>query len=668
MERGEGVAHQDNWHTRGFFGLHFDLHANEHDEALGKDATVAHICAELSKTRPDFVQYDCKGHPGYAGYPTKVGTPAPGIARDALKVWREATRKLGIPLVVHYSALWDGAAAAKHPQWTVVGPDGTRDKEKLCSNGPYTRELMIPQMLEVIDWYDVDGFWVDGDNWCALPCYCGQCVGLFQSETGVKGIPRAAGEPGWDAWLQFHRRSFERHVREYMEAVHERKPDCLVCSNWMYAISQPEEMSVAVDYLSGDFSPSFGCEHAAGESRFLDGRGLSWNLMAWGFFRVDFDHSGWTCPGWTFKTPDHLKQEAAEVIANGGNVVIYDVPQRTGRLVSWHQDILAEVAGFCRARQEFCQGTESIPQVAVLHNSPDYYAKNRPLYVRGSAAESLDGAVQALLENHYHTDILNDAALIRRMGEYPVVVLPEPLTLSGDLVGACREYVSQGGNLVVSGPRAASLLGDLLGVEATGEPETAEHCLAVDGEMVGLKGLWQTVEPKKAQVVGFLHVGKELSAGRTDKPAATLSHYGKGRAVGIYGPVFEFFCRSHYPRLRKWVGSVLDGLPHPKLLKVTAPARVEVSLRRKQGKILVHLVNRGAGHPLSPRNHAVEDIPPVGPIQITLPLPAKPTGVYLAPDQAPLTFSWTDGRLEVEIGSLSIHNVLVIEQWKNGKM
>jgi len=39
------------------------------------------------------VQYDCVGVPGYSGYPTKIGWPAPGIVKDSLAVWRQVTRE-----------------------------------------------------------------------------------------------------------------------------------------------------------------------------------------------------------------------------------------------------------------------------------------------------------------------------------------------------------------------------------------------------------------------------------------------------------------------------------------------------------------------------------------------------------------------------------------------
>jgi hypothetical protein len=103
-----------------FFGLHFDLHPNDKDVALGEDVSAENIGRLLERVGPDYVQYDCKGHVGWAGYPTKVGWPAPGIKKDSLAVWRKMTRERGVGLYIHYSGVWDGQAIAHHPDWARV--------------------------------------------------------------------------------------------------------------------------------------------------------------------------------------------------------------------------------------------------------------------------------------------------------------------------------------------------------------------------------------------------------------------------------------------------------------------------------------------------------------------------------------------------------------------
>jgi hypothetical protein len=103
-----------------FFGLHFDLHPKATDTELGADTTEENIRALLERVGPDFVQYDCKGHAGYTGYPTEVGWSSPGIVNDALGVWRKVTREHGVALLIHYSGVQDYIAVAEHPEWAAV--------------------------------------------------------------------------------------------------------------------------------------------------------------------------------------------------------------------------------------------------------------------------------------------------------------------------------------------------------------------------------------------------------------------------------------------------------------------------------------------------------------------------------------------------------------------
>jgi len=647
----------DNWHGRSFFGVHYDLHAGAGDTCLGEACTYEHIREELEKVRPDFVQYDCKGHPGYAGYPTRVGTPSPGIKRDALKVWRQVTRDMAIPLSVHYSGVFDEVAGQKHPDWQRQDAEGNPHKGRMCCNGPYVDELMIPQLLEVIQWYDVDGFWIDGDNWATTICYCDRCRSLFARESGCAEPPVSRGGEMWAEWMAFQRRSFERYVTRYANAVHNAKPACLVCSNWSYSVRQPDEISAPVDYLSGDFAPAFGLESTALEARFLDSRHVTWDLMAWTFFRMgDRPHST--------KTPDHLKQDVAVVLACGGNVFLYDQPRRDGHLIGWHQDLEAEVARFVREREPVCARSRSVPQVALLHSQSHYYANTNQAPYGGAnegATAPLQGALQALLENHYHVDVMNEDELRRRLNEYNLLVVAEQTSLPPRLVSDIVQYVRAGGRLLVTGAETVRLFRDVLGLSFEGEASERTFCLPADGEAVTVRGNWQVIRCESARELLPLMKSEEVAEAPAPVPSAAVNEIGKGIAGAVPGPVFEAYNSTHYPRLRTFVRDVLKEVAGPQQVQLEGPPCVHVAVREKEGKTIVHLVNLSTGHPLSPTNAAVEAVPEVGPLTLRVRCPHQPKTVRLVPEREGLQWQWADGRLTVRIGAVRIHSALVIE-------
>ena len=652
-----------HWHHDVFFGLHYDLHAGAQDTELGAALTPEHLRAELEKVRPDWVQCDCKGHPGYTSWPTAVGSASPGIVRDALRIHRDVTREMSIPLVMHYSGVWDNRAIELHPEWAAIGPNGAvAGKEGFvtgatCNLSRYTEELMIPQMLELVEKYDIDGFWVDGENWATRACYCERCTTAFTAETGITAIPASPEQPHWAEWAAFHRRLFTAHVRQYTDAVHARKPSCTICSNWMYTLAHPEEIDAPVDYLSGDFTWVWGLNDAELEGRFIGGRGLSWDLMDWGFTTGEGGMGAWT-----FKPAAQLCQEAACIIALDGAFSIYNNPQRDGHLTGWQQDIMAEVARFVRARQPWCQHTETVPQVAVLHAAAHYYPQNGEVLMAKwtNAHHPVLGAMQAMLENHCAVEVVNEQGLLENLPSYALVVVPEQTGLSEEITDALTAYVRAGGRLLLSGANVAADFPALAGVVAQGELKDGHFYLPVGAEATIVKGPRQPVTPAGAQVLAEVLRRQEPEA-TTGEAAITLHQVGDGRVVAIHSAVFAHFATTHYPRTRALVGELLDALAPNLLVQVEAPARVHLVLRRQPQRLIAHLVNLGSAHPTSPAQVMVEEVAPVGPVTLRVQLPERPARVYLAPSMEGLHWEWSTGMLTVQVQSVGILDSVVME-------
>jgi len=658
-----------NWHSRAFVGLHYDLHAGLQDTELGAALTHEHLRAEWLKIRPDLVQCDCKGHPGITSWPTEVGTPSPGIVRDALRIHRDVTRELGIQLVMHYSGVWDNQAIASHPDWAAIGPTGeVAGKEGFvtgatCNLSPYTAELMIPQLLELIDKYDVDGYWVDGENWATRPCYCDRCRAAFLKETGIATPPAAPGEAHWAEWAAFHRRNFNEHVRLYTAAVHARKPECTVCSNWMYSFGQPEEIDVPIDYLSGDFIWKWSLPSAHLESRFMDGRrlndpGIGWDLMAWGFTTGENQMGGWT-----FKTAAGLCQEAGAVIALGGCFLIYTNPQRNGHLSGWQHDILGEVARFVRARQPWCQGTETASEAAVLHNAAHFYEQTGEILLADwkGCGKPIAGALHALQENHVSTDVVNAETLLNHLSRYRLVVVPEQTHVSEALKSGLAAWVQGGGRLIVGGCETVRDFAALAGLEPAVEERPGFFFVPVGREVTTVKGPWMPVVTRGASVLNSILKGPDPAFNETDTPAVTLNRVGEGLVAAIPGPLFSHFADTHYPRTRALVGETLAALDPGFSIEMEGPARVHLVARRQENLLLAHLLNTGSGYPLSPAAAVVEDVPRVGPMTLRFELANRPRAIYLAPSQDALRWAYADGVATVHVDSIGILESVVVE-------
>jgi len=660
------------WHGKQyFFGFHSDLHVDPDDHEIGAHCDEKALVPLFKLIGADFVQTDCKGHPGYTSWfsHTPGASVAPGIVKEPLKEWRAASKKLGLPLHGHYSGIYDKAAGIKHPDWCIrdksgspvnspgwYGPEGAGDK--MCPRSPYLDELMIPQLIEVIDKFQIDGFWVDGDIWAIDLCYCDRCRQAFKEKTGIAEPPTDSSDPNWATWWNFTRESFEDYVTRYCDAVHQYKPGVLVASNWLQGFRSPGKPIVPTDWISGDAlgngeDPIGGVDVPRIDARFISTRGKPWDLMLWCFYGNLRDAS-------TMKPVEVLQQQAATIVALGGNLQTCENPfigLRSGQLVPWRVKHLAKLAEFAKQRQELCQNTSTVPQIAVLHSEHHFRStqKNTNLFF-GVDVAAARGAALNLLESQYGIDILDEWALLPSITDFPVIIAPEQDHMSDEMVMALKSYVKAGGKLLISGANAFDRFGgEFLGVTQGELAEGAIYNIQTGEESVQIKSaLWRLVNVTTAKGLGPIGKTPLLNDQLLPNPAVTLNQVGKGKVAYIPFNIFREFDRTRYPLIRAFVQGVLQALVGALDVEVKAPHCVDVILRRKDGKLIVHLINQS--------DCKTHTIPRIGPIAVTIKLPKKPKRVERVFEDKELIWEYSDGGiLKVVVPALYIHSAIVVE-------
>ena len=631
-----------------FFGMHLDLHPQEHDPALGADTSRENIRRLLERVRPDYVQYDCKGHTGYTGYPSKVGWSAPHIVQDALAIWREVTHEYGVGLYIHYSGVYDAVAIEHHPEWACIDAEGKPDANHTSTFGGYADGLLIPQLREVANAYDLDGVWVDGDCWAAQLDYGPAALEQWREETGYAEAPEDRADPRWIDWKMFHRRQFEKYLAHWVDALHASHPRLQVTSNWMYTTFAPKPVEVELNYLSGDA----GLARVA--ARYMASTGMPWDLMAWGFNhqKKEFGHN--------LKTPQHLQQEAAAILMQGGGFQVYYQPTRSGYIVDQISETTGRVADFCRARQQVSHKSTSVPQVALLLSSEAYWDRSDTVFGNSDGLlTELEGILDALLELHYSVDILAEHQLQTRLAEFPLVVIADAYKLPESFRHALLNYVREGGNLLLVGAACARLFDHAVGVRLEGEPQETPAELISDRGLASVNGSWQKVVLTTAQATGWRYPTRDTRKG--GEVAATVASYGRGRIGVIYGPVAEVYFNVHHPALRCFIGETVRRLFADPQVTADAPACVDIALRRtREGQLCVHLLNL-FGVQRAERFLSTEWIPPLDSLQIRLKISQEPQDVRWVPEGAHLDWAWSEDTLTVTIPRLDIHGVLVVD-------
>ena len=636
-----------------FLGVHFDFHAGPECNEIGKNTPRAMVEAIIDQVKPDYLQTDCKGHPGLSSYPTKVGNPAPGFVGDPLKIWRQVTAERGVALYMHYSGVWDGVAVKEHPDWARVNSEGRTDDHLTSTFGPYVDKLLIPQFKELSDVYGVDGVWVDGECWAVARDYCDAAIKLFLDQTGAHEIPRKSADPRWFEWNQFHREAFRRYVRHYVDEMHRHNPDFQLASNWAFSDHMPEPVGIDVDYLSGDYSPTDSVNSARFSARCLASQSRPWDLMAWSFGKSDDANPQKTVP--------QLQREASVVLAQGGGFQAYFTQKRDGSIRDWQMKLMAETAKFCRERQAICHHAVSVPQVALLYSTEAHYRECQELFQpSGAGVVALKGVLHALLDSQYSVDIRSEHHLRGRMEDYPMIVVPEWNNLDAAFKNELRDYVKDGGKLMLIGPEATGLFEPELSIDSTvASAAEAKVWLEHVGAFAPVKTLVQKISLRpSARAFGQLRAKDDFTSSAT--PAASIADLGKGKIAAVWFNFGTAYMQGQTATAREFLAALTHELIPQPMVELTGSHRVEVALARNHGKLLVNLVNTSGPH--ADKNVlTLDEVTPLGPLEIIVRVETKPRDIHVEPGNQKIKWTFANGECRFALAGLDIHDVVVVE-------
>jgi len=595
------------------WGLHCDFHAepvmkdgqvvsNDEQIVVGatlKESDVAEICDVL---KPDFLQIDCKGHPGWTSYPSKLGNAMPKFKGDPLKLWRKVTQAKGVPLYMHYSGIWDTLYAERHPEDALVEADGKRSKS-LKADGPYADRLVIPQLCELAGDYGVDGVWIDGDCWAAGCDYEEAAVRKFEQTTGIelKGrAPKSVDDPYFHDFCDYYRELYREYVRHVVDAVHERHPDFRIASNWSYSSNRPEAVDSNVDFVSGDLASVDSVRSGRTAARINACSGLPWDLMAWGFV-FDWKPGSRHIP----KTPVELMQEAAAVISLGGGFQVYICQKRDGSPDMPRIRELKPVGEFVRERLPFCLGGRMKKEVAVLLSARNQYRETGGALFNCGGQFKTTGVMNLLADYGRSVGIALDADLEPgRLGRWPVLIVPELFdTLPDAVFKSIEDWVKQGGMLVVTGGHACDVFAQAGFPTALNDDLVPnERGFTMDGgKTVGGLQWSRTLRDRDGEI---------LATTEKNEPFAAVRAFGKGR-VAVCGADFgSSYENTAQCRQAELMLAMLDRLYTPVARVTRVTGSVETSVLEKDGKLFVQLVNANGDHS-NPRAYTEATIPPV---------------------------------------------------------
>jgi len=667
------------------FNLLVDYYTEVPFRPYGSGATRRNVIPVLKDLKPGHIIMYAKGHSGHTTFPSSLHTEHAMLDKDMPAFFREVTRTTGTRLFLYYSGMLDGIAGMRHPGWRMLDEKGDpRQYFKEfdfvsygnCPLSDYFDEWVAVHLKELISRYDPDGIWVDGD-W-AGPCYCGRCRKRFRTETGFSHPSPDVNTPEGAAWEKVWARITHEWRMKFSSFVKTLKPSCMYSAG---NVTARKEFLAAFDWRSGDwFSPNNHRLHMSVSMRRYTTLNVPYDAFT---CDTSFVHGRAEMRART-KTLSRMLQEGATLLANGGLWGYWTYPMPNGAFVPSKMRMAKKAAAFARRRKNCCLHTEHFSRTAVLNTAPGGYLSE--------LAPNIMGAGKALIALHCSPVFMDESGLETGTGpagkiKYDLIVNPENRMISDADVDKLEKFVREGGKLLSTGAAMPSKrLQALLGVRPVRQAEIDDgHVFLKNGLPAGVYAPWTRLELKGARELHPLYLSwdhfnpetrrirpcypitgmvDEENPEKAGMPAATVRKLGKGVAVHIPTNFFDRYWQYGNPDMLSWLQEILDFIQPDPFFRTDAPSFVEVSLRRKKNRLLIHFINGNPGRDISlvdTNDLWVDDIPEVGPITCRITCKTKPGKIYWEPGKIPAEATFRNGILNVVLPRLKIHCCLVID-------
>ncbi|HET7558602.1 MAG TPA: alpha-amylase family protein, partial [Limnochordia bacterium] len=568
--------------------IHLDFHTGPDIPDVGADFDPDAFADTFARAHVDAVTLFAKCHHGHLYYRTDRPERHPGLAPelDLLGLQIEALHKRNIQAFIYISVQCDEYAAATHPEWVALDPDGKQVKwgphleagwTILDMASPY-QDFLAEQIEEIMGRYaPVDGVFFD---------MCWDQIST--SRAAVAAMRRRGLDP-----LNANDRA--RHARllahEYMaryQAIVERhqagRPGSGAWFNSRPKTNLHEEKRF-IGHIEIECLPTggWGYAHFPYVARFVQPIGLP-TLSHTGRF-----HKSWADFG-GLKPKAAMLYECSLILARGLANGIGDQLHPRGRLDQAAYDRIGEVYGHIAACEPYVHGGRVLADIAVI---VDPESGDHP-------RDEGIGIVRALQELRQQFDLLPPGA---PLDGYQLAIVPESIRIEGLLKDRLEAHLAGGGGLIVSGRAAVDASGrpalDALGVSAHGEspytatywrvaPALAEGVADLDHVMyerglrlkaaAGAEALCGVVEP-------YFERSMEHFSSHKQTPAAALSEYAavvqNGRCITFAQPIFTAYGRHGSVPYRQVLGNAIARLLPRPLVRAGGPVHLETSVVAK---------------------------------------------------------------------------------------
>ncbi|MQY69794.1 MAG: beta-galactosidase, partial [Firmicutes bacterium] len=638
-----------------FRQIHLDFHTSPLIEGVGRRFDAKKFVKILKEAHVNSVNVFAKCHHGMSYYPTKVGVMHPHLKRDLLGEMIQACHREGIRVPVYISVVWDEDAARKHNDWVQVDKEGRLAERSplgnfcwrsLCLASPYVNYVQ-EQTREILEKYEVDGFWFDIIRQIRPGCVCNYCLDSMEKRNL---------DPENNEDLLRHSLMIERAFMGRMsKLVWGVAPNISIFYNSRLRISSSPEQGIRpeIDFFSHfeiESLPSglWGYTHFPYLARYYRTLGKE-SLGMTGRF-----HKTWADFG-SLRNKSALEYECFRALAYGAKCSIGDQLHPRGELEPAVYKRIGEIYGSVKEKEKWCENVRAVAEIGLISSDKGKTPCTHSL------CDSDEGALRVLLGSHYQFDILDQASEFER---YNLLILPDEIYVDKKFAKRLQSYLRRGGRILLS--YCSGLYKENgtfmpeMGIQYKGQGEWCPYFIRLE-EMIS-KDIPQMdyvmyERGNKIEIMEetevFAWVGrpyfnrswKHFTSHR-HSPLEEVTHIPeiikKGNLVYIASPIFRAY-RVHgslvYKRI---IQNSLDLLLPEKLIYTNLPSTAEVTLNQRGSIFIVHIL-----HYIPERRsrelEVIEDTISLYNTEMRVKTDVEPSRLYLIPQKKELDFSFEQG-------------------------
>jgi len=628
--------------------IHLDFHTSPAIPGIGADFDAREFARTMKRAHVNSVTVFAKCGQGHLYYNTRHPARHPGLRKghDLLAKQIEALHRENIRAPIYISVLFDGYAARAHPGWLVVNPDNTRWTPKplepgwdvLDMSSPY-QEFLVEQTAEVLRKFrPVDGIFFD-------ICWDQPSVSVY----ALAAMRKAGLDPTIEAHrIEHARRVSAAYMKRFSLMVKATAPRATVYYNSRPLAGLPQDVRhmthVEIEALA---TGGWGYLYFPKNVRFARNFNRPYMGMTARFHRSWGDFGG-------YKPRAALQFEVCQMLAHGAQCSIGDQLHPRGRLDKAAYELIGSVYAHAEACEPWTADAKPVTEIAVLRTGIGY--QDAP----GSAN---DGVTRMLTQLKLQFDLVD---VTSNLDPYELVIVPDGFTIQPEHAKLLR-----GRRLLIAGD-PKSLSRDA-GVKVIGESpftttyfrlgkDATDHAVYERGwrmkPTAGATTLARVVEPYFERT--WEHFCSHFQTPPLPKPGPYAAAIRKRNIITIAFPVFRSYATHGNLPYRQLVSECINALLPNKLVEVTGPSTLEVTVMRQRDRTIVHLLHFVAERRTQTLD-LIEDIVPLFDVPLSLRLASKPKQVYLAPQKSALDWDYNGGRVTLKVPRVDGHAMVVFE-------